>query len=417
MQAEIITIGDEILIGQIVDTNSAWMAQQLNLAGISVKQISSVSDSREHILKALDEAATRADIILITGGLGPTKDDITKRTLCEYFKTTLVFSEAVYKDVEAIFRTFGKEVTPINKLQAEVPANCKPLSNKAGTAPGMWFEEKGKIFVSMPGVPFEMKGIMRDHVMPELKRKLKLPHILHRTVLTQGIGESVLAELIEKWEDSLAEHTIKLAYLPSPGMVRLRLSVSGTDEKSLNTIVDRKVEELKKIAGEFIFGYEEYGKEKTTLAQVVGELLKERKQTLATAESCTGGYMAHLITAIPGSSQYFKGSVIAYANEIKMLELNVSEEMLAKHGAVSREVVEQMARALRIKFKTDHAIAVSGVAGPDGGTEEKPVGTVWIAIASREKVHAEKFIFGNDRGRNIQRAANAALDMLRKDLI
>ncbi len=417
MQAEIITIGDEILIGQVIDTNSAFIATLLNLNGISVKQISSVSDDREHIIKALDEAKSRADIILITGGLGPTKDDITKKTLAQYFKTDMRFDEEAYQDVLNVFNYYGKEVTPINRLQAEVPEICTVLRNPNGTAPGMWFDVKGKVFVSMPGVPYEMKAMMQNIVIPKIKVRFKLPHIVHKTVLTQGIGESFLAELIIDWENSLAEVGIKLAYLPSPGMmVRLRLSTSGNDKDSLNAIVDKKIEELKTIIPEYIYGYEVFGEERETLEQLVGKLLRDKKKTLSTAESCTGGYISHLITKVPGCSDYYAGSVISYSNGVKEIELGISKELLDAKGAVCQPVVEQMAVSVREKLKTDYSIACSGIAGPTGGTDKKPVGTVWIAIAMPDKVISEKFLFGNNRERNIQKTANAALNMLKKEL-
>lgn len=416
IEAEIITIGDEILIGQVVDTNSAYMATLLNLNGISVKQISSVSDNRGHILKALDEARERADIILMTGGLGPTKDDITKKTLCEYFNTGVRFDEEVYRDVVAIFAAYNKEVTPVNRLQAEVPEICTTIRNHHGTAPGMWFGHNGKVFVSMPGVPYEMKAMMKNQVLPKLKEQYNLPAIVHKTVLTQGIGESYLADLIADWEDSLAKENIKLAYLPSPGMVRLRLSTKGENEELLSKTVDAKIEELKSIISEYIYGYESFGAPVETLEQVVGRLLKEKKQTLSTAESCTGGYISHLITKVPGSSEYYIGSVISYAYEIKESELGVSKEVLETYGAVSQPVVEQMAKAIREKYKTGYSISASGIAGPGGGTPDKPVGTVWIAIATPDKVFSEKFLFGTNRERNIQKTANAALNMLRKEL-
>ncbi len=414
--AEIITIGDEILIGQIVDTNSAFMGQLLNLNGISIKQITSVSDDREHILKALEEAKNRADIILITGGLGPTKDDITKKTMCEYFNTTLRFDETAYQDVANLFATYGRDVTPINRLQAEVPAICEVIRNKNGTAPGMWFDVDGKIYVSMPGVPFEMKAMMKEQVIPKLKTRFDFPSIYHMTVLTQGIGESTLSELISDWEDSLAKDNIKLAYLPSPGMVRLRLSTKGKDTASLIAAVERKIEELKLMIPEYIYGYEVFGEEKETLEQMVGKLLKAKNKTVSTAESCTGGYISHLLTKVPGSSAYYIGSVISYAYEIKESELGVPHDVIEKQGAVSQPVVEQMAKAIREKYKTDYSISASGIAGPDGGTDEKPVGTVWIAIATPDKVISEKFLFGNNRERNIQKTANAALNMLKKEL-
>lgn len=418
MQAEIISIGDEILIGQIVNTNAVWMAQQLNLAGIKVKQITSVSDDREHIIKALREAEERTDLILITGGLGPTKDDITKVTLCEYFDTKLRFDEDVYKDVERIFKSFGREVTPVNRKQAEVPEICTPLRNMKGTAPGMWIERNNKVFVSMPGVPYEMKSIMLEHVLPKLKEKYRLPSIVHVTVLTQGIGESALAEKIEAWEDSLAQHSIKLAYLPSPGMVRLRLSTSGDDRAKLEAIVNEKVEELKLLIPNYIYGYEEYGKsEDVTLEQIVGNLLRERKQTVSTAESCTGGYISHLITKVPGSSEYYQGSVIAYSYDVKENELGVEKKALETYGAVSQQVVEQMAIGVKKKLNTDYSIAASGIAGPGGGTPDKPVGTVWIAVATPGGVISKRFQFGESREWNIHRTALAGLNMLRGEIL
>ncbi len=416
MQAEIITIGDEILIGQIVDTNSAFIGQLLNLNGISVKQITSVSDDREHIIKALDEARNRADIILITGGLGPTKDDITKKTLCEYFNTTMRFDESAYQDVVNLFAQYGKPVTPINRLQAEVPAICEVIRNYNGTAPCMWFDVDGKVFVSMPGVPYEMKALMKNQIVPKLKSRFKFPFIFHKTVLTQGIGESALSELISDWEDSLSAVNIKLAYLPAPGMVRLRLSTKGDNDELLRLNVDNKIEQLKTIISEYIYGYEIFGVENETLEQTIGKLLREKKKTISTAESCTGGYISHLITKVPGSSDYYTGSVISYSYEIKETELGVPKEILNTQGAVSQAVVEQMAKAIRIKYHTDYSISASGIAGPGGGTKEKPVGTVWIAIATPDKIISEKFQFGNHRERNIQKTANAALNMLRKEL-
>lgn len=413
---EIITIGDEILIGQIVDTNSAVMGKLLNLNGMSVKQISSVSDNREHIIKALDEAQSRADIILITGGLGPTKDDVTKKTLCEYFNTSLRFDELVYQDVAAVFATYNKNVTAINRKQAEVPQICEVIRNYNGTAPGMWFDVNGKIIVSMPGVPYEMEAMMKNQVIPKIRSRFNLPAIFHKIILTQGIGESSLAELIADWEDSLLAFNIKLAYLPSVGVVRLRLSITGGDENKIQIAVNSKIEELQKIIPEYIYGYETFGEESQTLQQLVGELFTKKKKTLSLAESCTGGYISSLITSISGSSAYYKGSIICYSYEIKIAELGVSKQLLNEQGAVSQAVVEQMAKGIRSKYKTDYSIAVSGIAGPHGGTVDKPVGTVWIAIATPHKIIAEKFTFGNNRQRNIQKSALAALNMLRKEI-
>ena len=412
MLAEIMTIGDELLIGQVVDTNSAWIGQQLSLAGIQVKQISSVSDDPAHIVKALDEAQGRADIILITGGLGPTKDDLTKKTLREYFGMGWRMDEEVLKNVTRIFAAFGREVTEINKLQAQVPDGCITLMNKKGTAPGMWFEHNGKVFVSMPGVPFEMKALVSESVLPMLKQKFGLPVIIHKTILTQGIGESMLAERIEEWEDSLAAENIKLAYLPAASMVRLRLSATGTDREKLQLAVDRKVQEVLPLINSYVYGYDDQQLEK-----VVGDLLLEKKQTVSTAESCTGGMIAHMITSVPGSSAYFQGSIISYANEIKMDQLGIPAGLLAQYGVVSEECVRMMAQHMREKFRTDYAVATSGIAGPGGGTEEKPVGTVWIAIAGPDKTYSKKFRFGGDRERNILASSITTLALLRKMIL
>jgi len=410
MTAEIITIGDELLIGQVVDTNSAWMAEKLNETGIPVRQITSISDNREHILTTLAEASQRAGIILITGGLGPTKDDITKTTLCEYFGSTMIFSETAYEDVSNLFRSRGLPVTSLNRSQAMVPECCTVIPNHDGTAPGMWFEKDGVIYVSMPGVPFEMKGLMTREILPRLVSRSDTV-IMHRTLLTEGIGESFLADRIRSWEEGLPSH-IKLAYLPQPGIVRLRLSARGAEKKELEAELQKAVDDLLPLAGEFIFG-----EGNDTLEEVVGRLLREKGHTLATAESCTGGYIAHLITSIAGSSDYFKGSVVAYANEIKEKLLGVKSGTLAGHGAVSSETVKEMAEGARDRFGTDYAIAVSGIAGPAGGTLDKPVGTTWIAVASPKGTVTRKFNLGDHRGRNIQRAAIAALSMLRKKII
>lgn len=411
MKAEIVTIGDELLIGQVVDTNSAWMAEQLTLVGILVHQITSISDDREHILKTLKDASQRANLVLITGGLGPTKDDITKLTLCEYFDTELVFHEPSFERVKKLFKQRGFKVSELNRQQAEVPANCTPLENLNGTAPGMWFEKNGVIYVSMPGVPFEMKPMITNEVLPRLAKKLNSTFIEHLTVLTQGIGESMLAKIIEDWEDNLPEN-VKLAYLPQPGIVRLRMTAVGPQKEQLKDTLQQLKEKLRDIIPDLIFGYNT-----DTLESVTGKLLKEKNRTVSTAESCTGGYIAHLITSIPGSSDYFKGSIVSYANEVKTGELGVSTDNLEKFGAVSEAVVKEMATGARHKLHTDYAMAVSGIAGPDGGTEEKPVGTTWIALATPDKVMAKKFLFGEHRGRNIRKSALAALNMLRMELL
>lgn len=409
MLAEIITIGDELLIGQVIDTNSAWIAEQLNMVGIKVHQITSISDNQEHILSTLKEASQRAQLVLITGGLGPTKDDITKHTLCKYFDTSLIFSQKAYDNVERLFAGRGVFVTELNRLQAMVPANCVVIPNSNGTAPCMWFEKEGCIYISMPGVPFEMKAIMEEEIIPRLLINLNKV-IIHRTILTEGIGESHLATIIEPWEDSLPD-CIKLAYLPQPGMVRLRLTAYGTDRSELQQAIAKAEKELYNYAGSYIFGFDN-----DSMESVVGNILREKRRTLSTAESCTGGTIAQLITSIAGSSDYFKGSVVAYSNEIKEQFLGVPNEVLMQYGAVSEQTVIAMAEGIRNRFSTDYAIAVSGIAGPAGGSAEKPVGTTWIAIASPNGTTAKKFLLGEHRGRNIRKASVTALNMLRVKL-
>lgn len=411
IQAEIITIGEELLIGQVIDTNSAWISQQLNLIGISVRQITSISDNKQQIFETLNESINRSDIVLITGGLGPTKDDITKHALAEYFNSSLVFNEEAFKNIEAIFSRRNAQVTELNRLQAYLPDKCKVIPNLEGTACGMLFKKNESIIISIPGVPYEMKTMMENFIFKELQTEFQLPFVIHKTILTQGIGESFLAERIERWENNLPSN-ISLAYLPSPGIVRLRLSAKGTNQNELKESINTQVNFLNEIISEYTFGYDE-----DTLEMIIGKFLKEKKQSLATAESCTGGYISHLITSVPGSSAYFKGSIISYANEIKLNELNVNEECLLKYGAVSKEVVEQMAKNVLEKFNTDYAIATSGIAGPDGGTKDKPVGMIWIAVADKKSVDAKVFYMGEHRGRNIQKSAITALNMLRKKII
>jgi len=407
MTTEIISIGDELLIGQVINTNASWIAEQLNLAGIEVVRITTISDTRNDILNALKDASSRAEVILMTGGLGPTRDDITKKTLCEYFDSQLVFNQEAFENVEKLFAHRGFSMKKEKCEQAEIPDKCTPVMNAHGTAPGMWFERDDRIYISMPGVPFEMKAMLSNHVLPTLSKKLNGNFILHRKVLTQGIGESILAEKISEWEESLPEK-MKLAYLPQPGMVRLRLSGTGKNLQLLRKDMDARIEHLKQIIPELIFGYGE-----VSLEEVVGKLLKEKSQSLSTAESCTGGYIAHLVTGISGSSDYFTGSVVAYSNKIKTGVLGVKEQTLIDHGAVSEQCVIEMASGIKSKFNTDYAIAVSGVAGPTGGSPEKPVGTVWIAIAGPDKVVTEQFLFGNARQRIIRVAALTALNKLR----
>jgi len=416
MNVEIINIGDELLIGQVVNTNAAWMAEQLNLHGFPVIRISVVSDDRDHILNALAEAESRSGVVLISGGIGPTKDDITKTTLCEFFGTRLIFNEEAFHDIEILFRRRGFNVTELNRKQADLPENCIAIPNKLGTARGMWFEkdraEGGKtLFISLPGVPFEMKAMMTDEVIPRLKKVIRPQSIYHKTILTQGIGESFLAALIGAWETFLPSH-IRLAYLPQPGIVRLRLTGTGVDGLLLRRQIKAEVAKLEKIIPEYIFGYDE-----ETLEEIVGSLLKAAGATLSTAESCTGGYIAHLLTRIPGSSAYFKGSVVAYANELKEEILGVRPETLSEHGAVSEQVVLEMAAGAQRLLKTDYVIAVSGIAGPDGGTAEKPPGTTWIAVAGTDGAFAKHYLFGDNRERNIRRTALQALNMLRKAIL
>ncbi|MBN2175764.1 MAG: competence/damage-inducible protein A [Bacteroidales bacterium] len=410
MKAEIISIGDELLIGQVVNTNASWMAKKLNDAGIPIHQITVIPDQKERIVTSLEEALKHVDLVIFTGGLGPTRDDITKLTLCEFFKSRLVLNDDVLSDIHKLFGGRGLDLNELNRKQAEVPDNCIPIRNKNGTAPGMWFEQNGKIVVSLPGVPYEMEPMIADFVIPEISKKFSGQAIIHRTVLTQGIPESRLAKLIEDWEDNLPQN-IKLAYLPKPGIVRLRLSAIGKSKPELEAQIDSEIKKLKKIIPKAIFGFDD-----DELGEVVGWLLRNRGQTISTAESCTGGYIAHLITSITGSSAYYKGSVVAYANEIKENMLGVSGKDLENFGAVSEEVVIQMAEGVKNRFQTDYSIATSGIAGPSGGTPEKPVGTTWIAISTPEKTFAKIFSFGEHRERNIIKTAQTALNMLRKEI-
>ncbi len=408
MKAELITIGDEILIGQIIDTNSAWMGQQLNLHGIEVYQVTSVHDNHDHIMKALAEAEENADLVLITGGLGPTKDDITKHTLCEYFQTELVYHPEVFEHVESLLSARNVTINQLNRDQALLPASCTVLHNSAGTASGMWFERNGTIFVSMPGVPFEMEAIMTEEVFPRLIKLGIMQSIVHKTILTLGLPESMLAEKIEQWESALPDF-IKLAYLPSALTVRLRLSAYGTDQAKLEDEINKQVMELLTIIPENVFGFDD-----ENMALVTGRMLIGLSKTLAVAESCTGGNIAHFITSNSGSSAYFKGGVIAYSNEIKIKLLDVPAEMIEIHGAVSQQVAEAMAIGAQKALNADYTIATTGIAGPDGGTAEKPVGTVWIAVAGPSGVKSEKYIFRHNRERNIIRSTQTALNLLRK---
>jgi nicotinamide-nucleotide amidase len=411
MHLDIITIGDEILIGQIVDTNSAWMAKKLNDEGINVRQISSISDDPGHIVEAFNESSLKVKLVLVTGGLGPTKDDKTKDTICDYFGTKLVHDPSVLKNVEELLSKRGIALNRLNRDQALVPASSRVFENKLGTAPGLLLEKNGCTFIFMPGVPFEMKYLMEFEILPYLRENFQTSTIYHRTVLTQGLPESMLAEKISAWEDALPPY-IKLAYLPSPQGVRLRLSARGKAQSSMEADVAGQVVELQKLIAPNIYGFDD-----ESPAASIGKIMTERGWTVSTAESCTGGAIARLFTENPGSSAYFKGSIVAYSNDIKTKLLNVEAELLQNHGAVSREVVEKMALESCKQLESDFSIATSGIAGPGGGTEEKPVGTVWIAVAGMGNVTSQQFNFGNDRERNIIRTGQNALFMLRKLII
>lgn len=412
MNAEIITIGDEILIGQIVDTNSVFISKELNKIGVSVYQISSIQDNRQHILNALEEASSRADIILITGGLGPTKDDITKHTLCEYFNDTLVENKDVLNHVEHLFENYVKQqILDSNRMQALVPSKATVLHNQFGTAPGIWIEKDNKVYVSMPGVPYEMKGLIESEVIPRLQQKYKRPFILHKTVLTYGLGESIIADKIEDWETNLPKF-IKLAYLPSLGKVRLRLTAKGDDEEILKTEIERQIVSLHKLIGDIIFGYE--GED--SIEQEIGKLLATKNATLSLAESCTGGLIASRFTANPGASSYFVGGMVTYATQSKEALLGIDLAFITKYGVVSEAVAKEMADKVKQKFNSEYSISVTGVAGPTKGDSKQEVGTVFIGVSSPEETKVHKFNFGNHREKTTRKAVNKALELLLKDL-
>lgn len=409
-KAEIISIGDELLIGQVINSNASWMGEQLFLNGISLQYVTTIGDVEAHLHTALDVALKRSQFIFLTGGLGPTSDDITKPSLCNYFDVQLEFNEEAYQQVKALFARRGLPVTERNRLQAMLPSNCKPIENFNGTAPGMWFEKSDSIIVSMPGVPFEMKPMFSDQLIPAIRRRFLTSNYFFKTIMTTGAGESFLADIIKDWEARLPSN-FKLAYLPQPGIVRLRIGGHGTDGQQLIQDLNRLTDELRLLLDTYVFGFDD-----ESLESVTGKLLKQHQKTIATAESCTGGYIAHLLTSIPGSSAYFKGSIVAYSNEVKTGMLGVPAQTITKHGAVSREVAEAMAIGALSRFATDYSIGITGIAGPDGGTKEKPVGTVWIAVASADEVVASKFQLGEQRDRNIRRSALAALNMLRLEI-
>ncbi len=411
VKATIITIGDELLIGQVIDTNSAWMAQELNKAGIPVARRVAVGDVWDEIWNALNEESKQVPIILITGGLGPTSDDITKPLLCKYFGGKLIVDEAAKQNVLNIFTKLNRPIIERNLLQAEVPDVCTVIQNKRGTAPGMWFNKEGKIFVSMPGVPHEMKGMMEDDVIPQLSKQFTLPVIVHRTLLTAGVGESFLADLIQDFETVLPSH-IKLAYLPNYGMVRLRLSTAGFNKPEIENEIDHQFKQLQSLVKNYLVTNVD-----EPLEKVVGKLLLQKNKTICTAESCTGGYIAHLLTSIPGSSAFYDGSVVSYSYGAKEDLLNVNHQTLLTKGAVSEEVVLEMAKGALQNIKSNYVIAVSGIMGPGGGMPEKPVGTAWIAVGNTKKIIAQKVFFRFDRARNIQLTATTALNLLRKFIL
>ena len=408
VNASIITIGDELLIGQTIDTNSAYIGTELNKIGIWVKRRVAVGDVKEDILKALEQESRDSQIILITGGLGPTADDITKPALCEYFNSSLVVNEEALKNVKEIFTKLKKPLIERNLQQAAIPDKCEVLQNLRGTAPGMWFNQNNVVYISLPGVPHEMRGIFEKDVIPRLTRNFVLPAIIHKTIVTAGKGESELAEMIQNFEEKLPAY-IKLAYLPNYGMVKLRLTAKGNDKSELQSELEAQILQLKMLIEPWIVTDEDI-----TLPEVLLDLLINRKQTFGTAESCTGGYIAHLITSIAGSSAVYKGSVVAYANEIKERVLRINKETLSTVGAVSEETVKQMATGALKELNTDYVIATSGIMGPEGGSPEKPVGTVWIAVGSRKQILAQMFSFRFNRARNIELTAHSALNMLRK---
>lgn len=410
MDVEIITIGTELLIGQVVDTNSAWMGTQLNLAGFDVTRKTTIPDTAMAITSAISEALDRVAIVLVTGGLGPTKDDITKHVLCELFNTQLVFDQAVYEDVERLLKGRVAQINELNRSQAMVPRDCTIIRNPVGTAPILWFNRQGKMLVAMPGVPSEMQQAMEHEVIPRLKQQFATGVILHKTILVGQLPESVLAERIAQWEEQL-NPALTLAYLPSPATVRLRLTAKGDDAQELSQLIEAAVAELQPLIGEYIYGSGEVQPQTE-----IGRILTQWHQTLSVAESCTGGYMAHLLTGVPGSSCYFKGGIVAYSNEVKIGLLGVEPAVLERHGAVSQPVVEQMALGAQRALQTDYAIATSGIAGPSGGSVDKPVGTVWMAWATPEGVFSKKFQFGTIRERNILRSGETALILLQQYL-
>ena len=413
MKAELITIGDEILIGQIINTNAVFLAKELNKIGIEIAQITSISDQKEHIIEALDASNKRAEVVILTGGLGPTKDDLTKHTLCEYFNDTLIENEEILGHIEEIFKKYVN--TPINnqnRQQALLPSKASIFKNDHGTASGMWFEKKGQVIISLPGVPFEMKSLMNQSVIPQLQKHFTRPFILHKTIMTYGLGESAIAERIEVWENNLPQ-TIKLAYLPNLGRVRIRLSSVGSDEELLKNTIDSEIEKLLPLINDIFVGFEDL----TSLEIQIKEGFVNQQKTLALAESCTGGEIASRLTQVAGASEYFKGCAVAYHTQSKTDLLGVSAALINKYSVVSKEVASAMAENARKKFNATVGLSTTGNAGPSKGDSDAEIGTVWIAIATQDKIVTEKFLFGRHRERVIGKSVNKALELLMNQII
>ncbi len=413
MKAAIITIGDEILIGQIVDTNSAFIAKSLDRIGVEVVEMLSISDDKKHILDTFAQLQNKVDVVIVTGGLGPTKDDVTKKTFCEYFNDELVVDQKVLAHVTELIEGFYKRpISQLNKDQALVPSTCTVLHNKVGTAPGMWMKKEDTVFISLPGVPYEMKYLVEEEIIPKIVREYKRPYIIHKTILTYGQGESLVAERIEQWENNLPEF-IKLAYLPNPGRVRLRLTARGTNKEELEEAIESNVQSLDAIIHDIIVGYEE----NETIETVIGKLLSKQNKTISTAESCTGGRIASLLSAVPGSSNYFKGSIVSYATEVKVNVLGVSQSLIDQFSVVSAEVASAMALSVKDLLKTDYALATTGNAGPSKGDSDAEIGAVFIALATPNGVIVEEFNFGQPREKVIDRASVKSLEILQKEIL
>jgi nicotinamide-nucleotide amidase len=413
MKAAIVTIGDEILIGQIIDTNSGYIAKALDKIGVQTHEILSISDDKNHILSTFATLQNKVDIVLITGGLGPTKDDITKKTFCDYFEDVLIENKEVVDHVTQIFQKFfNRPLTQINRDQALVPSKCQVLFNQVGTAPGMWMKKENTVFISLPGVPYEMKYLIDEVIIPKIVKEYKRPYIIHKTIMTYGQGESLVAERIENWENNLPDF-IKLAYLPSPGRVRLRLTARGNNKELLENAISQNVQSLNQIINDIIVGFDEG----ETIEVVIGNLLTQQNKTISTAESCTGGKIAQTLTSVSGASNYFKGSIVSYATETKINVLGINPETIKKHSVVSAEVAKEMAIAVQKSMKTDFAIATTGNAGPNKGDSSAQVGIVFIALATKNEVKVEEFNFGQPREKVIDRAVNKALEILQKELI